>query len=95
MRKKMKAISVGRIVTKLMGREAGRRAVVTELIDRNFVEITGPYDLTGVKRRRVNINHIEPSDHVLDIKKGSDDATITSAIEADDDIKTFMEEKLV
>jgi len=78
-----------------MGREAGRRAVVTELIDRNFVEITGPYDLTGVKRRRVNINHIEPSDHVLDIKKGSDDATITSAIEADDDIKTFMEEKLV
>ena len=54
----MKAISVGRIVTKVMGREAGRKAVVTQLIDRNFVEITGPVDLTGIKRRRVNINHI-------------------------------------
>jgi len=90
----MKAISVGKIVTKIMGREAGRRAVVTQLIDRNFVEITGPVELTGVKRRRVNINHIEPSDYNLDIKNGSDDATVTKAINADSDIKEFMTEKV-
>ena len=90
----MKAISVGRIVVKLMGREAGRKAVVTQIIDRNFAEITGPVDLTGVKRRRVNINHIEPTDYTVDIERGSDDKSITSAIESDDEIKSFMSELL-
>ncbi|MHA2092874.1 MAG: 50S ribosomal protein L14e, partial [Candidatus Kariarchaeaceae archaeon] len=58
----MSAISKGRIVTKIMGREAGRKAVVTQIIDQNFAEITGPFELTGVKRRRVNISHIEPTE---------------------------------
>lgn len=87
----MSAISLGRIVTKIMGREAGRRAVVTEIIDRNFVEITGPFDLTGVKRRRVNINHIEPSEHVLDISRDNNtDDDIMSAVEGNDEIKEFL-----
>lgn len=91
----MSAISIGRIVTKIMGREAGRKAVVTNIIDRNFVEITGPYDFTGVKRRRVNIAHIEPSEFELDIsKKNNDDSDILEAIEDHDEIKEYMNEKL-
>ena len=77
-----------------MGREAGRRAVVTELIDRNFVEITGPFDLTGVKRRRVNINHIEPSNYVVDIKSGSNDAAVSKALDKEKEIKEFISEKV-
>ena len=72
----MSAISVGRIVTKIMGREAGKKAVVTQLLDKTFVEISGPYDVTGVKRRRVNISHIEPTQFKLDLTldDNSDDA---------------------
>jgi large subunit ribosomal protein L14e len=87
----MSAISVGRIVTKIMGREAGRRAVVTDIIDRNFVEITGPVELTGVKRRRVNINHVEPSEHEIDISRDDNsDEKIMKFVDGDDDIKNFL-----
>ena len=91
----MSAISIGRIVTKVMGREAGLRAVVTQIIDRNFVEITGPFELTGIKRRRVNIDHVEPSEFLLKIKKkDTTDEKIMSAIESDDDIKKFITTKV-
>ena len=91
----MTAISVGRIVTKIMGREAGLKAVVTQLIDQNFAEITGPQELTGVRRRRVNIAHIEPSEYSLDITKDKNaDNNILDAIESDAKLKKFMETKL-
>ncbi|MFV2013999.1 MAG: 50S ribosomal protein L14e [Candidatus Heimdallarchaeota archaeon] len=91
----MSAISVGRIVTKIMGREAGRKAVVTQIIDQNFAEITGPQELTGVRRRRVNIVHIEPTEYILNISKDKNaDATILEEIESDAKIKKFMETKL-
>lgn len=48
----MPAIEVGRICVKLFGREAGRKCVVVDIIDKNFVLITGPKKLTGIKRRR-------------------------------------------
>ena len=91
----MSAISVGRIVTKIMGREAGRRAVVTQIIDQNFVEVTGPQELTGVRRRRVNITHIEPTEHSVELAIGDNlDATVMSAIDNDAKLKKFMETKL-
>lgn len=91
----MSAISVGRIVTKIMGREAGLKAVVTQIIDQNFAEITGPQELTGVRRRRVNIAHIEPSEYSLDITKDKNaDNNILDAIESDAKLKKFMETKL-
>ena len=91
----MSAISVGRIVTKIMGREAGRKAVVTQIIDQNFAEITGPQELTGVRRRRVNITHIEPTEYVLDISKDNNaDSNVLEAIDSDAKLKKFMETKL-
>jgi large subunit ribosomal protein L14e len=91
----MSAISVGRIVTKIMGREAGRKAVVTQIIDQNFAEITGPQELTGVRRRRVNITHIEPTEYVLDISKDNNtDTNVLEAIDSDAKLKKFMETKL-
>lgn len=91
----MTAISTGRIVTKIMGREAGRRAVVTSIIDQNFAEITGPFELSGVKRRRVNITHIEPTEFKIEISKDDNsDATVMAAIEKDLKLKEFLETKL-
>ena len=88
----MSAISVGRIVVKIMGREAGKKAVVTQLLDKNFVEITGPFELSGVKRRRVNIAHIEPTEHTIDLKLNKNsDKDVMSLLDANSEIKSVLE----
>ena len=79
----MAVIEVGRIVVKTRGREAGRKAVVVEIVDNNFVIVTGPKSVTGVKRRKVNINHIEPTDKKVDIPKGADDKTVEDKLKAE------------
>ena len=91
----MSAISIGRIVTKIMGREAGLKAVVTQIIDNVFVEISGPFELTGVKRRRVNISHIEPTKFSIEISKSDNsDASLIEKIEANPELKKFLSIKL-
>ncbi len=89
----MPAIEVGRICVKLLGREAGRKCIIVDIIDDNFVLITGPKSLTGVKRRRANINHIEPLDKKIDIPKGASDEEVLKAIEAAG-LTEFMKEKV-
>jgi large subunit ribosomal protein L14e len=89
----VKVIDVGRIVVKVLGREAGRKAVVVDIIDENYVLITGPKSLTGVRRRRVNINHIEPTDKKIEIKKGASDEEVLKAIEAANLVE-YMREKV-
>ncbi|MEM3622694.1 MAG: 50S ribosomal protein L14e [Candidatus Bathyarchaeia archaeon] len=76
----MPAIEVGRICVKLTGREAGRKCVIVDIIDKSFVLITGPKNVTGVKRRRANINHIEPLQDKIAIKRGASDEEVTEAL---------------
>lgn len=77
----MTAFDVGRICLKLSGREAGKKCVVLDVIDKNFALITGPPKMTGVKRRRVNIEHIEATQERVEIKKGATDEEVTKALE--------------
>ena len=77
----MPAVEVGRICVKIAGREAGRKCIIVDVIDKNFALITGPKQLTGVKRRRVNINHIEPTTEKIDIKRGASDEEVMEALE--------------
>lgn len=78
----MPAIEVGRICVKLAGREAGRKCVIVDIIDENFVLVTGPEQLTGVRRRRANIKHLEPLPRKVEIEKGASDEEILKAVEA-------------
>lgn len=89
----MAAICVGRIVVKTKGREAGRKAVVLEIIDNKYVEITGPKEVSGVRRRRVNIGHIEPTEKLVSIERGADDESVKQALEAQG-LLEFMEEPI-
>ncbi len=77
----MPAIEVGRICVKIAGRESGRKCVIVDIIDDNFVLVTGPKPLTGVKRRRANIKHLEPTEAKINIKRGADDDEVMKAIE--------------
>jgi large subunit ribosomal protein L14e len=76
------AIEIGRICVKLTGREAGRKCVIVDLADKSFVLITGPKSVTGVKRRRANISHIEPLQDKVEIKRGVSDEELVEALKA-------------
>jgi large subunit ribosomal protein L14e len=69
-------IETGRVVLKIAGREAGKYAVVVEKVDDTFVIITGPKSVTGIKRRKCNLEHIEPTNHVLDIGEKANDSSV-------------------
>jgi|UniRef100_A0A7J2TB70 LSU ribosomal protein L14E len=77
----MPVIEVGRICVKVAGREAGRKCVIVDIIDENFILVTGPKQLTGVKRRRCNLNHVEVLDKKIEIQKGASDEEVLRALE--------------
>jgi len=89
----MPAIEVGRLCVKIRGREAGRKCVIVEIIDDNFVLVTGPKDVSGVKRRRANINHIELLPEKINIEPGASDEEVRKALE-EAGLLDFMKERV-
>lgn len=87
----MPAIEVGRICVKLVGREAGRKCVIVDIMDKNFVLITGPKNVTGVKRRRANANHIEPLQDKIKIKRGASNEELMEALKASDKLEEMKQ----
>ena len=66
---------------KIAGREAGGLCIVIEKKDESYVLVTGPRQLSGVKRRTCNIRHLEPLETILTIAADADDEAIEKAIE--------------
>jgi large subunit ribosomal protein L14e len=87
------AIEVGRVCVKVAGRESGRKCVIVDVMDKSFVVVTGPKKVTGVKRRRVNINHVAPTEDVIPIKRGASDEEVTQMIKADNELEMVAAEK--
>jgi large subunit ribosomal protein L14e len=88
----MVVIEVGRICIKTYGRELGKKCVIADIIDRSFVLITGPKELTGIRRRRTNIKHIQPTPEKIEINKGADDKAVLEAIKSADKTDFLKEE---
>jgi len=78
----MPAIEVGRICVKQVGRENSKKCVVIDVMDKSFVLVTGPKKITGIKRRRVNINHIMPLQDKIEVKRGASDEEVAQVLEA-------------
>lgn len=76
----MTAIEVGRICVKTFGREAGKKCVIVDVIDKNFVLITGPKSVNKVKRRKANVNHVEPTQERIEIKRDATDEEIVDVL---------------
>jgi len=66
---------------KTAGREAGRYCVILKKLDSKFVLVTGPKFVTGVKRRKCNINHLEPLMEKINIKEDASDEDVFKAYE--------------
>ncbi|MEM2901613.1 MAG: 50S ribosomal protein L14e [Candidatus Bathyarchaeia archaeon] len=77
----MSVMDVGSVCVKKTGREKGRKCVVVDVVDKNYVLVTGPKSLTGVKRRRVNVKHLDPTGEIVKIKKGASDEEVQKALE--------------
>jgi len=74
------AIEVGRICVKKLGRDAGRRCVIVDVIDKNFVLVTGPEEVTGVRRRKVNISHLDLTEKKIEISREASDEEVQSSL---------------
>jgi len=85
------AIEVGRICVKLLGREAGKKCVVVDVTDKSFIEITGPKELTGVRRRRANINHVEPLQDTIQINRGASDEEVKEALKSSGKLESMAQ----
>lgn len=59
-------IEIGRLVVKTAGRDAGKKAVVIDVLDGKYVLIDGE-----TRRRKCNILHIEPLNQVVKVEKNT------------------------
>ncbi len=69
-------LDIGRVCVKLAGKEAGKKVVIVDLVDKNFVLVDSPW----VKRRRCNVKHLEPLDTVLEISRGASTEEVEKAL---------------
>jgi len=66
---------------KIAGRETGKYCVVLKKVNDAFVDVTGPKMLTGVKRRRANVDHLEALPFIIEINESSADEEVLQALE--------------
>lgn len=88
----MPAVEVGRICVKITGREAGKKCIIVDVIDKNFLLITGPKQVNGIKRRRVNVSHVEPTEKKVNMSRGESDEEIMKAL--DEETLNFLREPI-
>jgi large subunit ribosomal protein L14e len=72
----MVSMEIGRVCMKISGREAGKYCVVLKKEGNAFVLVTGPKILTGVKRRKANIEHLEPTKYIVEIPENASDELV-------------------
>src|SRR3989344_8919459 len=68
-------IHIGRVCIKIAGRDAGKKCVVVDVLDKSFVLIEGE-----TRRRKCNILHLEPLDLVVEIEKGAGREAVAEAL---------------
>lgn len=88
-----KLFEIGTVSVITKGRRAGKKVVVVDIIDENYVLVTGPKSLNDIKRRRMNIKHLIPLDVNLEIERGAGNETVLDAIKANE-IEEFMQEEV-
>ena len=72
----MSIFEVGRLCVKIAGRDAGRTCVVVEAMGNGYVVVDG-----DVRRKKVNVRHLEPLDRTVELKAKADHAVVAKAFE--------------
>jgi large subunit ribosomal protein L14e len=84
----MLMFTIGRVCVKTAGRDAGKKCVIVDIIDKNIVMIDGQ-----TRRRKCSITHLEPLAMVLEIKKGADNKEVVAALKKTGNTVLAAEEK--
>ncbi len=79
---------IGRVCVKIAGRDSGKKCVVVNVIDDNYVLIDGE-----TRRKKVNVKHLEPLSQIVDISKDADKEAIKSVLNKWDIKKTNPKKK--
>jgi large subunit ribosomal protein L14e len=72
----MALMDVGRVCRKTRGRDAGGFCAIVENQGKDMALVDG----RDVRRRKVNLNHLEPTAVGLDFKKGASTEEVVSAL---------------
>ena len=72
----MSIFEVGRLCVKIAGRDAGRTCVVVEAVGQGYVVVDG-----DVRRKKVNVRHLEPLDRTVSVKSKASSADVKKAFE--------------
>ncbi len=67
---------VGRLCVKLAGRDAGKKCVIVDVLDDNYVLIDGE-----TRRRKCNVAHLEPLKKVVELNKGATTPEVAAVLE--------------
>ena len=78
----MPALEIGRTCIKTLGREKGKKCVIIDIVDKSFVLVTGPKSVTGVKRRRANVGHLELLEEKIQIDRRASDKEVAKSLKA-------------
>ena len=68
-------IEIGRLVVKIAGRDAGKKATIIDILDDKYVLLDGE-----TRRRKCNILHIEPLSQVIKIEKNASHEEVSNAL---------------
>ena len=68
-------IEIGRVVVKIAGRDAGKKAVIVDILNDKYVLIDG-----DTRRRKCNILHIEPLNHVVKIENNANHEHVSKVL---------------
>lgn len=66
-------MEIGTLCIKTCGREKGKKCVVVDIVDRNFVMIDG-----NVKRRKCNVEHLTALNEKIELHKGASTSEVKS-----------------
>src|SRR3972149_1206956 len=72
----MVSFEIGRVCMKIAGRESGKYCVVLKKEGKAFVFVNGPKILTGVKRRKSNKEHLEPTQYIIEVPENASDELV-------------------
>ncbi|MBT7903424.1 50S ribosomal protein L14e [Candidatus Woesearchaeota archaeon] len=64
-------MEVGRLCTKIAGRDSGKVCVIVDIMDSNHVLIDGE-----TRRRKCNIIHLDPQASTIELTQGADHALV-------------------
>lgn len=70
-------MEIGQLCIKIAGRDAGKKCVVVDVLDNNFVLIDGE-----TRRRKCNLSHLEPLEQSVKVKKGASHEEVSKVLEA-------------